>query len=529
MKRMMFMLSLVFVLIVSGCGSDAGSTDSAKQADKAGASTGGGDTLIVSIPEEVGTLDPGVSMDNAEWKIIYPTYERLVDYDGSSTEVKPALASSWEISDDGLTYTFTLEEGHQFADGGEVDAEAVKFSFERTLEIGKGPSELYEIINEIKVIDPYTVEFKLDNEFPPFLSTLAANYGAIVNPAVIEENEKDGDLAQEYLASHTMGSGPYILEEYEKGQYYKLTANPNSQVEPELKTVYFQVSSDVAGERLKLEKGEIHIAEGLPVDQVKEMESVKGVEVITEPSLLVDYVYMNIGKGTEALKNKTFRQGLSHAVHYESMIAHTLQGLGSPFIGPVPEGLWGHDPDAKVYEYDPDKAKQLIKESGFEKAELTLLYSDHRTYWEQMALAIQNDLKEVNVMVKLEKVAYPTMREMIDTGDFDLALGIWMPDYGDPFMFMNHWFDSDSWGLAGNRSFYKNDEVDQLIRQAASTSEQEEREALYKEAQEIVNEDAVYLYLAQQDFVLPMRENVKGFVFNPMLQGIYNLADMSVE
>ena len=120
-----------------------------------------------------------------------------------------------------MIYTFTLEEGHKFTDGSEVDAEAVKFTFDRTLEIEKGPSSLYEIIKETRVIGSYTVEFELENEFPPFISTLAANYGSIVNPKVME-HEEDGDLGQNFLAANTMGSGPYQLVEYEKGQFYKM-------------------------------------------------------------------------------------------------------------------------------------------------------------------------------------------------------------------------------------------------------------------------------------------------------------------
>jgi peptide/nickel transport system substrate-binding protein len=518
MKRIILVLSLAVIMMLSACN---GGATKKKQAS-------GNERLLVSITAEAGTLDPGVTMDNLAWKITYPTYEKLTVYDGESTKVIPGLAKDWQISDDGLTYTFQLKKGHHFADGSKVDANAVKFSFERTLEIAKGPSGLYSVIKNIAVVDPYTVKFQLKNKFPPFLSTLAANYGGIVNPNV-KKHEKGGDIGQSYLSTHTMGSGPYQLEDYKKGQYYKLTASSNNDKKPKIKEVYFQISSDVSGERLKLTKGEIDIAEGIPTDQIKELEAADGVNVVKSPSLLVDYVYINIGKGNKALNSKEFRQGLSYAINYESIIKNTMQGLGSRFQGPIPKGLWGHDPNTKMYDYNVDKAKQFIGGSGFDGTELTLLYSDKQTYWEQLALAIQSNLKDVGVKLKLEKLADPTSREKIDAGDFDLSLGVWSPDYGDPYMFMNYWFDSKNWGLAGNRSFYKNDKVDELVRKAASISDQKEREALYKQAQDIINEDAVYLYLDQRKFVLPMRENVKGFVYNPMLEGIYTLADMYKE
>ena len=171
--------------------------------------------------------------------------------------------------------------------------------------------------------------------------------------------------------------------------------------------------------------------------------------------------------------------------------------------------------------------RKLLEKANVGDVSLDLLYSDNKPYWEELALVLQSNLGEIGVKVNLNKVAYATMREQIDNGEFDLSLGVWSPDYGDPFMFMNYWFDSDNWGLAGNRSFYKNAKVDSLVKEAASISEQAEREDLYKKAQEIIVDDAVYIYLAQKDFVLPMRDNVKGFIYNPMLEGIYNLQDMS--
>ncbi|MBX5437813.1 MAG: ABC transporter substrate-binding protein, partial [Alicyclobacillaceae bacterium] len=124
-------------------------------------------------------------------------------------------------------------------------------------------------------------------------------------------------------------------------------------------------------------------------------------------------------------------------------------------------------------------------------------------------------------------VEYATEREMIDKGQFDLALGIWSPDYADPYMFMNFWFDSKNFGLAGNRAFYSNPQVDRLIREAASINDQNKRTQLYVEAQKIVIDEAPYVYLYQKNYLLPMRSNVKGFIYNPMLEQIYNLADMS--
>ncbi|MBN6186553.1 ABC transporter substrate-binding protein [Aneurinibacillus sp. BA2021] len=519
---------LLLVMVLAACGKNANETskETAGQPAQEAGKGNGKDTLVVAMTSDQGTLDPAVTMDNSAWKITYPTYERLVEYDGESTEVKPGLASKWEVSKDGLTWTFTLQEGHKFADGTPVDAQAVKYTFERTLKIGKGPVDVYGVIKDIQAKDAKTVVFTLKENFPPFLSTLAANYGSIVNPKAAEK-EQNGDMVQNYLAANTMGSGPYQLTEWKKGQYIKLEVNPNSTVKPAFKTVYFKIIPDPSAQRLQLEKGEVDFAEGVPVEQLAAIEKMQNVTLLKKPSLFVDYVYINTSKGKKELQNVKVRQAISYAIDYASLTNSVQQGYATQMRGPIPKGLWGHDEQAKQYTFDVAKAKQLMQEAGANGLTVDLIYSDNKPWWETEATTIQAYLGEIGIKTNLKKVAYATQREMIDKGEFDLSLGVWSPDFGDPFMFMNYWFDSNNFGLAGNRAFYKNPKVDELVRKAAVVNDQQQREKLYKEAQAIVIEEAPYLFLYQKDFFLPMNKEVKGFVYNPMLEGIYNLADMS--
>lgn len=523
-SRLLKFLSPFLILTLVACSNTA--NPPASQTATSSSDTNGKDTLVVAMTADEGTLDPAVTMDNAAWKITYPTYERLVEYNGATTEVKPGLAKEWKVSPDGLTWTFTLNQGHKFADGTPVDANAVKFTFDRILKIAKGPVDVFGVIQDIKVQDPNTVVFTLQKNFPPFLSTLAANYGGIVNPKV-KDHEINGDLGQNYLASHTMGSGPYQLTEWKKGEYLKLELNPNSSLKPAFKTVYFKIAADSSAQRLQLEKGEIDIAEGIPVEQLKGISSLPTVQIIQKPSLFVDIAYINTSKGNPALQNPKVRQAISYAIDYTSLTKAVQQGYATQMRGPIPQGLWGHDAQAKQYTHDIEKAKSLLAEAGVKNLSLDLLYADKWPWWETEALTLQSNLNDAGIKVNLKKVAYATQREMIDKGQFDLCLGVWSPDFADPFMFMNYWFDSKNFGLSGNRAFYKNDKVDELVRKAAASNNKQEREQLYGEAQKIVIDDAPYLYLYQKDFVLPISKAVKGFTYNPMLEGIYNLAEMS--
>lgn len=485
-----------------------------------------GQTLTVAIPADVESLDPAITMDNASWKITYPTYERLVDFDGGSTDLTPALATDWSSSDDGTVWTFNLAEGHTFSDGTVVDAAAVKFSFDRVLSINMGPAGNFTEISAVEAPTSTEVRFTLSEPFAGFPSKLAANYGGIVNPKVLDHAEGD-DQGQAYLADHTMGSGPYELSEHIKGQSLTLVANENySGATPSITTAVFQIVVDPSAQRLQLEKGDVDIAEGITKDQIAALAGTADLEIVKEPSLLTDYVYMNVGSGASALKSTEVRQAISYAIDYDGIIAATQNGNAVQMQGPIPLGMAGHDDSLLQYSYDPAKAKDLLASVG-SVGPLTLLYSDNKSWWPSEALAIQANLQDVGIEVVLNKVDYATERALIDAGTFDLALGVWSPDYADPYMFMNFWFDSEFAGLAGNRAFYSNAEVDGLIREAATMTDEAARLDLYQKAQEIVVNDPPYVYLYQTEFLLPMRSNITGFVFNPMLEGIYNLAEMA--
>lgn len=487
------------------------------------------DTLVVGVSSDIHTLDPGVSSDNYDWRQIYPCYDRLVAYKTvngkGSTEVEPSAAESWTVSDDGTVWTFTIRKGITFADGAPLDAEAVRFAFQRTLDIGKGPADNIGAIKSMKVLDAYTLEVTLKNAYGPFLQTLATDGASIVNPAVAK-HAKDNDMAQGWLAEHTDGSGPYVLAEWTRGQRCVLKANPKYWGgAPAMKTVVIRFMPESADRRMALERGDIDIAENVLIDQIPELEANPDIAVERFPSQLVEYVYVN--NKSPKLADKTVRQALSWAVDYDGIIKYVLQGNGVQMRGPVPQGMWGHRDDVMQHSYDPAKAKALLAEAGAEGLELTLLYSERRATWEQIATIMQANFADIGVKLKLEKLANPTMRDRVDKADFELCLGAWSPDFADPYMFMNFWFDSDLHGLPGNRSFYTNAEVDSLIRKAATLSDVAERKKLYGKAQDIIMDEAPYLFLYQVQTIVPHRKNVKGYVYNPMLESMYNFEDIT--
>jgi peptide/nickel transport system substrate-binding protein len=486
------------------------------------------DTLVLGKSGDPDNLDPAVTVTNNSWTAVYPCYERLVKFkvvDGKgTTNVEGDVATSWTASDDGKVWTFTLGDGHVFADGTPVDAAAVKSSFERVLKVGKGPADAYDQVGSVEAVDDHTVRFTLQSPFAPFLASLVTDAGSIVNPAVMS-HESGGDLGQAYLADHTMGSGSYQVNSWEKGQQILLEPNPHHAGKVGFKKVIIRIVKEASARRLQLEKGDLDIAEDIPIDQLKALETAPGVNVVDEPSFSVTYLYLN--NTHKPLDDVRVRQGISYAIDYKGIISSILQGQGVQMQGPVPVGMWAHDDQAMQYEFNLDKAKALMKEAGVNGADLGYLYAKTDPDWEPLGLIVQQELAPIGIKVKLQEFAYPTMREKLDKGDFDIAVGNWTPDYADPSMFMNFWFDSGSHGLAGNRAFYTNPKVDELIRKAKATASQEERTKLYDEAQKIVIAEAPYVLLFQKNYQFAMRDDVKGYVYNPMLLQIFDFASMS--
>jgi len=481
--------------------------------------------LVIGASSDIQTLDPGVSFANNDWRQIYPCYDRLVRYKveqgQGSSEVEPSAAESWTVSEDGLVWTFRIRPGITFSDGTPLDAEAVRFSLQRTLDIGKGAADNIRAIDSLRVLDPLTLEIILKYPFMPFLQALATNGASIVNPKVMA-HAQGGDLAQGRLTSNTNGSGPFRVTEWLPGRQVVLEANKDYWGgAPRLDRVIVRFMPDAADRLMALESGDLDIAEDLLREQIPALEANPDVTVHRFPSHLVEYVYINTQK--DKLNDPRIRQALNYAVDYQGIIDIVLQGNGVQMRGPVPQGMWGHKPDVYQYRRDIGKAGKLLEETGVQDLELTLIYSERRPSWERIATIMQANFAEIGVKLNLRLLPNPTLREQVDKGNFELCLGSWSPDFADPYVFMNTWFDSDLWGLPGNRSFYKNDLVDQLIRSAAVKADAAERSRLYFQAQDLIMQDAPYIFLHQVRTIVPLRANVRGYVHNPMLESMYNI------
>jgi len=487
------------------------------------------DVLIFGATSDVETMDPQVSVDNIAWRAIYYNYDRLVQLKGGTTEVAPQLAESWTISPDGKTFTFRLRTGVKFTDGTPLDASAVAASFTRLFKMGKGAAGLWDGILDasgITVVNASTIRFTLKTPFAPFLGSLATDQASIVSPGVMK-HETGGDLGQAWLSGNSAGSGPFFLKEWRRGERIVLERNPNYWgPKPALRQVVIRNIPDAAVLRDLLERGEVDLGEVLTDDQIDAIKGKPGITVFEAPSFLATYLYLN--NRNRYLENVKVRQAISYAVDYQGIIQGVRKGRAVQMRGPIPQGMAGHDKTLFQYTRNLTRARQLLAEAGHPQGfELGLLIDPGVREWADIATIVQANLAEVGIRVKIEGYARPTMRAKLDKADFDMATGFWTPDYPDADMFTWFWFYSKNGGLAGNRSFYSNPRMDQLVVAQRQEPDLAKRMQMFRQIQKIAVDDAVYVYLHQPVYRIAMRNRVQGYVYNPMLLFMPNFSGIS--
>jgi peptide/nickel transport system substrate-binding protein len=486
------------------------------------------DTLVMGKAIDITTLDPAFTQDSNDFTVIYPCYQRLMKYKVEkgmgTTELEGDLAESWAVSKDNLVWDFKLRKGQKFDDGTPVDANAVKASFERLVRIGKGPSEIFTDI-KVSVVEPMVVRFTMTKVFAPFLAELTVDGTSIVNTKALDKPDAGVD-GQAFLSRNTAGSGPFHLVSWTKGQSLVLEPNPYyAGNKPVLKKVVVRFIPEDSSRRMQLENGDLDLAEALSDDQLVPLRTMPAIHVADFQGLNVTYLYLNNKRAP--LDNVQVRQAISYAIDYNGIIKDIRKNQVKQMHGAIPEGMWGHDPTVMQYQLDLPKAKALLAQANPTRRKIGFLYSNRDPYWEPIGLTVQANLAGLGLDVKMESMANATMRDRLDKGDFDIAIGNWSPDYGDPYQFMNYWFETSRYGLAGNRSFYTNPEVDKMLLEAGSISDLKRRSDIYKKAQKIVVDEASYVFLYQRKYHVAMRSGVKGFVYNPMLDQIFNLDSMT--
>jgi len=476
-------------------------------------------TLLWFDMHDPSTLDPAVVFDGSS-REIFNTYETLsrMSPDG---KVVPLLATSWESSPDGITWTYHLRDKVKFHDGTPFNADAVKFSLERTIKINKGAAYILGPITEIQVVDPLTVRFVLKYSQPLdlILSSLYAAY--IISPTAVNQNEKDGDLAQAWMTEHAVGTGPYKLDSWIHEQqlvYTKFNDYWRGWEGKHVERVIIKIVREASSSMIMLGTGELDYEMNRgPLEEVNSLKQRTDINVNVNPSMDILYIRMNVQK--KPLDNKKVRQAISYAFPYKDAVEKVFMGYAEQARGPLPKGLWGFDESTFQYSYDLEKAKQLLTEAGYPNGGFTLdfLYYTGDEQVRKVAELLVENLGTLGITVNARAVPFGTLYAQATNPDTapHLSVHLWWPTYADPYDYMYGMFHSSQIGVF-DWSFYKNDEYDKLIEQANTISGTDRAGAiaLYKKAQAMIVDDAPALFIWQRHVVDMTRTWVKGYEWN---------------
>lgn len=501
-------VSLVFPLALAACG------ESQPQEEQGG----GGDTLNLAFFADMSTADPDVFYDIEGLAVVQSVYEGLLRYAPGNTEIEGDLAESWEVSDDGLTYTFALRDGLTFADGTPLDSEALQGSFERRTAVEQGPSYMLAGVASYETPDPQTFVVNLETPDAAFLHYLASAWSPkAVNPAVLDEHA--GDLAQEHLDANSAGSGPFIIEEFTRGTGITLVRNDDYWGDaPYFSTVEIAITPDISSQNLALERGDLDlIPHGFPLSNLANAEGNDDLAVEQFLSLGTTSLYLNQNK--EALGDVETREALMRAIDIPSLVEEVYGETAEVPVNAYPTGLL--DPSLAPIDYAPD---QQAEELASQEISLDIVYTpDSSGVQRRLADLMRQRLAEVGVtglprQAQLSEV-FGYREDVANAADIYVSTPA--PDGAHP----------DTWGRivwysegALNFFNYSNPDVDAALDEGLSAVSPEEAVQAYAEAGELATQDWAVVPVAYVSDVVVARADLQDIEHVPAYPWTVDLA-----
>lgn len=506
-----------------------------------------GKDFVIGYLGDATSLNPVIATDGQSYIAEWPIFDSLVELD-EKLGVKPLLAESWEVSRDGLTYTFKLKKGVKWHDGKPFTARDVAFTFYSVLDpkvttphrgyfdalVGfpeltnkdnpKKPEELAQ--KPIEVIDDYTIRFRLRYPYGAFLAVL-------VNPraGIIPEHLLKGvDLNTAEYNRKPVGTGPFKFVEWKRGERIVLEANPDYHGgRPALDRLIYRVIPDNVVLLQELRAGGVDFIERPPLTEVGRLKQTPGLKVLTADN--TSYTYFGFRQDLAPFDDVRVRRAFYHAIDIPAIVREVLQGYGTISNGQFPPGTWAFDPSVKPYPYDPNRAKALLAEAGWKPGPDGILTKDGKRLSfslrhdqadqtvKDTAIIIQEFLKKVGVEAAIEPLDWPTFVKKLFASEFEGIVVGWT-NFHDPDPFAYSIWHSGQW-KARNFAHYKNARADAELEAARRAGDQAERKRHYAEFSKILMEDApyVFLYFPQQVYVT--RTSYDGFVPIPAYGGIY--------
>ncbi|MFB4160978.1 glutathione ABC transporter substrate-binding protein [Geomicrobium sp. JSM 1781026] len=510
--RFVFLLSALFM--IAGCSTDLEETpnqdtesEADANADSASEPTAGGE-LTMAIPADITDLDAHGASDRTSGTVKLNVYETLVAPD-ENMDLQPLLAESYEQLDD-HTWEFILEQDVTFHDGETFNAEAVKANFDRVLdpEVASPMASQFNMIEQVEVINDHVVHIVTEEPFLSLPNNLSHFGGGIISPKAME----DEAAGNHNLDLHPVGTGPFIFDSWDQGNSIAFTKHDDYWgEEAHLDHLTYQIVPEQSTRIAMLDTGEVHIADDIEPVNSSLVESMTHANLLATESMRSNYFGFNVQ--SEPFDDPTVRQAIAAAIDTDSLVEGLYGDYGSKATAAINEFIFGYNPNAAYPAYNVDEAQALLSETDVAGGFSTTLWVE-----ESDALAlqageyIQDRLKEtLNIDVSLQQLEWGTLLSETADGQHDMSMLGWSNNLGDPNDALYRQFHSANFGGPGNRMFYENEDVDEMLIEARQESDDAHREELYQDVQTILAEDVPRIDFVNPNYILGVHADVQGF------------------
>lgn len=496
-NRFFVMKSLLFATImflVVGCSSDSDSEQTGE-----GEPIQGGEA-VAAYQTDVSSYDPLNGSSGGDHALLWPVFDTLIKFT-PDLEPIPGLAESWDFEDD-TTLVLNLREGVTFHDGTPFNAEAVKFNLERANSEDSNVSDL-ENIEGVEVVDEHTVKLHLTEPDSSLLLALSDRGGMMISPTAYEEDPDN-------FAQNPIGAGPFkMVNRVPNGEVvFEAFEDYWDEGKPYLDKLTVKIMSDENTRLNAIRSGEVDFAFQFSPNNIEDLNNDPNLTVVESNHVAFRMIYLNLSMAP--FDNKELRLAVQHGIDREALIQAVNFGMGEPAYQPFPNEYWAADEELKI-DYDPEKSKQLIEESGIVNPSFTMIHHSNALE-SRLAEAIKNQLQEIGITVELQ-----AMEITAASGSFfaekqePAALSQWT-GRPDAQMTMNNLFSKDSFFNTGS---YENPEIESLLEEAGATYEQEERAELYHQiSQKGLLEEGMLIPVLFFPQVAVMNENIQGYEAN---------------
>ena len=543
-KRISFFLAVVMALTFAACSSggtttseegttteetttEATTEEGSEAASETSTAKSPDNDMVVAMQADITNLDPHVSSNGVSNTVTNTMYEALVTFDADANII-PMLAKEWTMSEDGLTYTFVLNEGVTFHDGEPFNAEAVIANWER----GKADQSL-RVYSQTKswvsaVADSeYQLTITLDEPNNTFLNKLTQV--RIVSPKAIEELGKDG------LAKQSAGTGPYVFAERVDGGYTKVVRNENYWREgPKVDSLTFKVVPEDGSRIAMLKTGEADIITPVPPIQVEQIEGDSNIVVMNEKGITYRYVTLNknytLADGRQPFNDVKVRQAMNYAFDNEAFCQVVFQGYAVKPTSIFSDSIMYYA-EQTPYDLDLEKAQALMEEAGYADGFPVTIWVDNTTIEMQGAEFVKQQLAQINIDVTVEPQESTTIADRTALPEDETEVQMWYVNWSSGSYeadgSMRNILHGEKFPPSGyNTAFWNNAEFNQLLDDALVSTDEAEIADLYAQAQAIAWEECPWMFLANDNSITAQRSYVKGLTYKPGGDIVFTTAEL---